>query len=265
MTSSSHEHPTGLDADVTSHGGYETHFEEMATTYATARPPYPQELYMELERAGVIGPALRVLEIGAGAGLGTRELVAAGCDVVAIEPGTHLAHLLSTQFPGVQVLCTTLEGSTLEDTSFDSVAAATSMHWVDLDLGLPKVHAALRPGGHLAVWRHVFGNPAHPTDFRDRVARIVAARGPAFAKRPEEPPSMAALAAGGRFAPLQTRRWQWSVELTSDQIRQLFATFSDWSPTEVDAAGEAADELEGQVTEHYQTVLHLLRKVDSGT
>ena len=44
------------------------------------------------------------------------------------------------------------------------------------------------------------------------------------------------------------------------QVRRLFRTFSDGSDAEVAAPGAAADELGGVVTEHYQSVLHLLRK-----
>jgi SAM-dependent methyltransferase len=56
------------------------------------------------------------------------------------------------------VIVTRLEDATLPDGVFDSVVAATSMHWVDLHVGLPILHRVLRPGGWLAVWRTVFGD-----------------------------------------------------------------------------------------------------------
>lgn len=124
-------------------------------------PPYPEAIYDELTRAGVIGLGLRVLEIGAGSGLATQEIIAAGSEVTAIEPGARRGAILHAT-TGVQVLRTTLEDSTLDDGSFDAVAAATSMHWVDLAAGLPKLHAALRPGGRLAVWRTCLGTQRGP-------------------------------------------------------------------------------------------------------
>ena len=69
------------------------HFERMAAEYADARPPYPPSLYESLKAAGVIGAGTRVLEVGAGSGLATRELVRSGSDVVAVEPGRGLAGL----------------------------------------------------------------------------------------------------------------------------------------------------------------------------
>lgn len=71
---------------------------------------------------------------------------------------------------------------------------------------------------------------------------------------------MEELAAGGWFEPVRTQRWRWSIDLSAQQIGLLFKTFSNWTPAEVAAVQDAAEELGGHVTEHYQTVLHLLRR-----
>jgi hypothetical protein len=162
-------------------------------------------------------------------------------------------------------MVTRLEDADLPEGGFDSVIAATSMHWVDLSIGLPKIHAALRPSGWLAVWRTIFGDDGMRTEFRARVEQIVAQRGnrTAGATRVEARPSMDELAAGGWFEPVGSQRWCWSIDLSTDQVRRLFRTFSDWSSDEADAAAQAADQLGGRVTEHYQTVVHLLRRVST--
>lgn len=236
----------------------------MAQAYAGARPPYPPQVFQTLLDEGVIGPGLRVLEVGAGSGMATRELTASGSEVAALEPGRELAALLRTAAPEAEVHETTLEEARLAPGSVDSAVAATAMHWVDLRVGLPVLHAALRPQGRLAVWRHVFGDPSVHTTFRGRVGDIVRARADVAGApaRGHEPPTMEELAVGGWFRPLTTLRWRWSIELTATQVRRLFATFSDWSPAEVEVAGAAVDELGGSVLEHYQTVLHLLMRED---
>ena len=43
--------------------------------------------------------------------------------------------------------------------SFHLVAAATSFHWLDPDQALPKIAMILRPGGWVALWWNVFGDP----------------------------------------------------------------------------------------------------------
>lgn len=243
------------------------HFERMAGDYLDSRPPYPEAVYQTLRAAGVIGPGIRVLEIGAGAGLATRELVGSGSDVVALEPGAELARLLKKGIPGASMVVARLEDADLPDRAFDSVVAATSMHWVDLSVGLPKVHAALRPDGWLGVWRTIFGDDSIDTEFRGRVKQIVAERNnrDARAPRADDAPSMEELADGGWFDPVRTERWRWSIDLSTDQVRRLFRTFSDWSNAEAEAAARAVDELGGVVTEHYQTVLHMLRRASAGS
>lgn len=238
------------------------HFERMAVEYAGSRPPYPSSLYEVLETEGVIGPGTRVLEIGAGSGLATKELVRAGSEVMAIEPGRELARVLERDVPGVSVLLAHLEDAELPESSFDAVVAATSMHWVNLSVGLPMLHATLRPRGWLAVWRHRFGDDRVDTEFRRRVEQIVAkrTRRESAERRADDRPTMDELTAGAWFEPVRTEHWRWSVDLDTDQVRRLFRTFSDWNDTEVEAVARAADELSGVVTEHYQSVLHLLKR-----
>ena len=238
------------------------HFERMAAKYTEARPAYPAGLYEVLERDCVIGPRVQVLEVGAGAGLATRDLVRCGCHVTAVEPGSELARLLQRDVPEAEVLLARLEDVELPAGSFDSVVAATAMHWVDLAVALPKIHAALRPDGWLAAWRHRFGDESVDTEFRRHVERIVAAR-PSHdpgARRSDDRPTVEERTADGWFDPVRTEQWRWTVDLDTDGVRRLFKTFSDWSDAEVEAAARAVDELGGVVTEHYRTVLHLLKR-----
>jgi SAM-dependent methyltransferase len=238
------------------------HFEGMAAEYASARPPYPAVVFDALEAAGAIGRGLRVLEVGAGSGLATAELVRRGTDVVALEPGERLAALAQATAPGAEVRVARLEDARLPDDAFDAVVAATAMHWVDLAVGLPAMHATLRPSGWLAVWRNVFGDDV-PTPFRSRVYEIVAQRDRTDdAPAREERPTVAELSAGGLFEHVLTDRWHWSIDLDRDQVHRLFRTFSDWTADEAEQVARAVDELGGTVTEHYQTVLHLLRSTE---
>lgn len=240
-----------------------THFEAMAAEYARARPPYPDIVFETLEQAGVIGPGRRVLEVGAGAGLATRPMLDRGTEVVGLEPGRQLAAILAEVAPDADVVVAGLEDAELAEDDFDSAVAATAMHWVDLSVGLPKLHRALRPGGLLAVWRTVFGDDTVQTDFRTRVGAIVARRGKAGDGRIREArPTVDELTSGGWFEHLRTEHWRWSIELDAEEVARLFATFSDWTTAEAAEVEQAVVDLGGRVTEHYQTVLHVVRRVD---
>lgn len=239
------------------------HFEQMAEEYAGARPPYPAEIYRALLSSGVSGPGRRLLEVGAGAGLATVELLRSGSEVVALEPGNALIAKLRAVAPEAGIIAARLEDADLPEAGFDSVVAAMSLHWVDLSVGLPKVHQALRPGGWLASWRTEFGDATAQTEFRRLVGRIVDGRDPSRRReRRRGGPTADELAAGGWFEPISTEEWRWTIDLRTEQVRSLFRTFSNWHPVEADAAADAAAALGGVVTEHYRTTLHLLQRRD---
>jgi SAM-dependent methyltransferase len=233
----------------------------MAEDYGSARPPYPAELFEVLKAERVIGPGRQVLEVGAGSGLATRELVLSGSQVVALEPGPDLATLLEHEVPDASVVRSRLEDASLAGAAFDSAVAATSMHWVDLSIGLPRLHAALRPGGSLAVFRNIFGDDSGRSQFRDQIGQIVSRREGAASEPPTESrPTMSELEAAGLFVAVRSERWKWDIELTTKQVTALFRTFSNWTALEVGEVATAADACGGRVTEHYQSTLHLLRR-----
>ncbi|WP_432562126.1 class I SAM-dependent methyltransferase [Kineococcus sp. SYSU DK003] len=238
------------------------HFDVHAEVYDRARPPYPEALWRAL--APLLGPGVRVLELGAGSGLATGPLLAAGAEVTAVEPGPALAARLRARHPAAVVLTTTAEAAPLPAAAFDLAAVATAVHWLDLDVVLPKLHTALVPGGHLAVWRNAFGDPqAAPTAFRRRVAQITARREEAARPGPGELDTgqwARQLSRTGHFTVRDVQEFRWSVELTGAQVRDLFTTFSNWSAAEAAEAAAAVDELGGTVREHYLTPLILLRR-----
>ena len=134
---------SGRDATVGTVSGM--HFERMAAEYAEARPPYPDAVLETLEQEGVIGSGVRVLDIGAGAGLATHELVRRGSEVVAIGTGQQLATLISNAIPDVETLAARLEDARLPDHSFDSTVAATPCTGSTCSSGYPR---STEPSAH---------------------------------------------------------------------------------------------------------------------
>lgn len=238
------------------------HFEQHAATYAQARPPYPPELWARLRDLGLLDPGLRAIDLGAGTGQATGPMLAAGLAVTAIEPGTRLAEALQTAHPEATVIIGPAEDLDLPASSFDIAVAATSIHWMDLNVLIPKVRRLLTPTGRLLVWRNVFGDPEQTnTPFRDTVAEIVATRStpPRPGPDPEDPhTTSAALTRTGLFAVQEQHTYHWSLDLDEHSVRRLFTTFSDWTPDEVDQAARAVRDLGGQVTEHYHSWLIIL-------
>jgi len=145
-------------------------FGEDPAGYDAARPGHPEEVYEILRERCGLRPGSKVLEIGPGTGQATRRLLELGADpLVALEPDPGLAAFLRTRLgERIEIRGSSLEAAELED-DFDLATAASSFHWVDEDLGLARLEAALRPGGWLALWWTAFGDARRPDPFRDAV------------------------------------------------------------------------------------------------
>ncbi|WP_380171087.1 class I SAM-dependent methyltransferase [Kineococcus sp. DHX-1] len=133
--------PYDLDAHARSFGA-------AADAYARARPGYPDDAVDFL-----VGPARRVLDLGAGTGKFTASLAARALDVVAVEPSTRMLAQLRAALPGVEAHEGSAEATGLPDASVDAVVVAQAWHWVDPARAVPEVARVLRPGGTLGlVW-----------------------------------------------------------------------------------------------------------------
>jgi len=122
--------------------------------YDSARPAYPDEL---VERIVARQTDLRVLDVGCGTGIAARQFQAAGCSVLGVEPDERMAEYARKQ--GIDVEVATFEAWDPVGRTFDVVTAAQCWHWVDPTLGTTKAAEALRPGGRLAIFGHVFEPP----------------------------------------------------------------------------------------------------------
>ncbi len=124
-----------------------TSFGGVADVYERARPGYPAEAVAWLTGDT---PA-RVLDLGAGTGKLTRSLVAAGHDVVAVDPSEPMLAQLRTVLPAVDARVGSAERLPLEDASVDVVTAGQAYHWFDPAVALPEIARVLRPGGRLGI------------------------------------------------------------------------------------------------------------------
>ncbi|PVG82412.1 class I SAM-dependent methyltransferase [Nocardioides gansuensis] len=122
-------------------------FGRNALAYDRGRPSYPAEAVAWL----VGGDAQVVLELGAGTGKLTAELVAQGHAVHAVEPDAEMLALLEARVPGCSAKQASAEEIPAHDKSVDVVVCATSFHWFDHERALPEIARVLKPGGHVAV------------------------------------------------------------------------------------------------------------------
>lgn len=124
-------------------------FGGVAGDYAQHRPGYPAEAVQWL-----VGTTPgRVLELGAGTGRLTQQVVALGHGVLASDPAVDMLRHLRATVPAATPLLARAEAIPLQPSSVDVVIAAQAFHWFDAEKALPEIARVLRPGGVLAlVW-----------------------------------------------------------------------------------------------------------------
>ena len=94
-----------------------------------------------------------MLDLAAGTGKLTRQLVPVGAELIAVEPVPGMRRKLAEILPGVRTLEGTAEELPLEGGSVDAVFCAQAFHWFEADRALDEIHRVLRPHGGLAlIW-----------------------------------------------------------------------------------------------------------------
>lgn len=126
-------------------------FQAGAAAYERGRPGYQRPAIEWLERELGLGPGRTVVDVGAGTGKLTRELVGRSATVVAVEPVPGMRAVLEEVVPGARVLDGTAEALPLGDQEVDAIVVAQAFHWFDIAAALAEFHRVLRAKGRLAV------------------------------------------------------------------------------------------------------------------
>lgn len=172
------------------------------------------------------------VDIGAGTGALTRQLVRLVRHVVAVEPDPRMSDALRARLPDVTVLSGRAEAIPLPDASVDAVIGSSMWHWVDEERATAEVARVLRPGGVLGLlWNG-------PDRSHRWLAELLAeSRG----KPPERTDGGADgggedeatrrrhdvhLPDGAPFSSPETRTVHWSVPMSPDQLVGLAGTYS---------------------------------------
>ena len=134
------------------------HFNEIVVNYDKLRPEYPNKLFSDV--IDFIGSGKKkALEIGAGTGKATVPFLKAGYDVTAVELGENMAEFMRERFKeykNFNVIVSAFEDAVLDENSYDLIYAASAFHWVNAEIGCPKVFNLLKSGGVFALFRYNF-------------------------------------------------------------------------------------------------------------
>lgn len=158
-------------------------FGEAAEAYERYRLGYGPEIVESL-RGVADGSVRTVVEIGAGTGLATRVLAAAGLSVTAVEPDAAMLAVLRRTCAGVGVTPVQAAYEDLDPDRlgrFDALVSAAAFHWTRPAGRWDRAAALVRPGGAVMI----LGGPLAPSE--PEVAAAEADVVERIAGRPEPP------------------------------------------------------------------------------
>jgi SAM-dependent methyltransferase len=142
------------------HEAAATGFERRADAYLRGRPAYHPQLVARVAARifdavmldGTVADGL-VVDVGAGTGIFTAQLLELGVKAVAVEPVAAMRAALSEALPTVEVFDGTAESLPFDAGSVHTLLVAQAFHWFDPKPTLNEMARVLRPGGELiCVW-----------------------------------------------------------------------------------------------------------------
>jgi len=207
-------------------------FNAVPDIYDEIRPSYPAALFEVL--LAMLPAAPVVVEVGPGTGQATKDLLAGGAQVHAVELGPAMAAKLRRAFPTrrLEVSVGDFEVLQLPESSADAVFAASAYHWIRPQAQADRPATLLRPGGVIAVAELIQVSSAVDDGFFEAAQPIYARygeahRGPAAPPRDRvDPPVRQVLDADERFGHVAVRVWDWDQTYTAAEYRKLMLSYS---------------------------------------
>ena len=196
-------------------------FGRAAEEYELGRPGYAEAA---IDAVG-LAPDSVVLDLAAGTGKLTRQLVPRFARVLAVEPLDGMRAVLERVVPEAETLSGSADAIPLEDDAVDAVFVAEAFHWFANAATLAELARVLRPRGTLAIlFNHADRDfePPLPEAFWE------AYRAAAIEKPPEQTVSSGLWKAPfpGPFEPLAEESFPNPVELDRAQVLAQAASWS---------------------------------------
>ncbi|HET6173887.1 MAG TPA: class I SAM-dependent methyltransferase [Gaiellales bacterium] len=148
-------------------------FDRAAGAYERGRASYPAAAVETILAVTGAAPGRTLLELGAGTGKLTHELVGSGARVLALEPVAGMREVLTQNAPAAELLAGVAESIPLAHDSVDAVIAAQSYHWFDPEAATAEAARVLPPGGVVAL---IWNRRDESVDWMRELTRILDGR-----------------------------------------------------------------------------------------
>ncbi len=193
-------------------------FGRTAREYELGRPGWPEGLLDRVVSELDLGADATVLDLGAGTGKLTRELVPRFARVVAVEPDDAMRAVLEEVVPGTEALAGRGDAIPLGDGEVDMVFSAEAFHWFASDESIAEIVRVLRPRGALVILWNI------PVEFADMGEEAEAVIEEAFARGGE--PGLSRVLSGEWRRPVEAAAFEPLREAEAE--RELVNTRDEW-------------------------------------
>ena len=220
-------------------------FGNVADTYHRVRPSYSQEL---LDRAGAVlglGRDAHVLDLAAGTGRLTRELARRFEHVIAVEPSDEMRALIEVCD---DVRAGAAEAIPLAAGSVDAVFVGEAFHWFEAGSAIAEIARVLRPRGGLAIVSVHWWETEPPLP----AAAVEVLRGPWERFSAQRNPPWDPAFDGSVFQPLRYERFEDAIDVSPDELLELYSTTSSIAALSHDERAELLGRVRALLGEPYR-------------
>jgi SAM-dependent methyltransferase len=232
-------------------------FGEVVDLYDEIRPTYPPALFDAL--FALLPPEPEVVEVGPGTGQATRDLLARGARVHAIEISPSMARRLRANLPTerLQISVGDYETIDIDVASADAVFSSSAYHWISPAAQLDRPALILCPGGVLAIVEGIQVDSPEDRGFYAEAQPIYERYGlthrgePAPPRADAEPKIHQAIAGDPRFTDVEVHRWDADRTYTASEYRKLMLTFSDTNMMDPGDRQGLVDDIESFIDDNF--------------
>jgi trans-aconitate methyltransferase len=241
---------TGQNAGVGRPEDTRLSFNEAAETYDEVRPSYPADLFDSLFDLLPLEP--EIVEVGPGTGQATKDLLARGASVHAIEVGPAMAAKLRSNLPTnrLRVSIDDFEALNIATASADAVFSATAYHWITPAAQTDRPASILRPSGVIAIVDLIQVDSPSDLGFFAEAQPIYERYGeghtglPAPTRDFVDPAIRSTLEADGRFDHVTVRRYVWDQTYSASAYRKQMLSYSGTQMMDEDDRAGLLDDME---------------------
>ena len=236
-------------------------FNEVADIYDEVRPSYPEGLFDVLFQKLPSQP--EIVEVGPGTGQATKDLLARGASVLAIEIGPATAAKLRSNLPSdrLSVRVGDFEVMEIAAEEADAVFSATAYHWTSRRAQTGRPAAILRPGGIVAIVDLIQVDSPEDAGFFAAAQPIYERHGQGHAgpssptREGVDPKIRAVLEADPRFDCIEVHRFDWDQTYSASEYRNLMLSYSGTQMMEQSDRVGLLDEMESFIRSDFGGVV----------